>query len=138
VVVPAGNGTLVLGLWLGFGELKACGRIDRIPSLVAVQANTCAPLAGWSHAGSGPEGSAAPGIAVPDPPRAGQVRAAVLASRGRVVAVAEDAIAGAQESLARAGVVVEPTAAAGWAGMASLDRAGIGLSPPVVVVVTGR
>jgi threonine synthase len=134
VVVPAGNGTLVIGLWLGFRELQACGRVTRVPSLVAVQAERCAPLAGLAP--SGP--TAATGIAIPDPPRAGPVRAAVMASGGRVVAVAEEAITGARASLARVGVDVEATAAAGWAGMAVLDRAGFGLAPPVVVVVTGR
>jgi threonine synthase len=61
-----------------------------------------------------------------------------MASRGRVVVVEEEAIAEAQETLARVGVVVEPTAAVGRAGMAALDRSGIGLKPPVVIVITGR
>jgi threonine synthase len=134
VIVPAGNGTLILGLWLGFRDLQACGRVTRLPSLVAVQAERCAPLAGLLP--SGP--TAATGIAIADPPRGGQVRAAVLASGGRVVAVGEEALSRAGASLARAGVEAEATAATGWAGMAVLDRAGIGLSPPVVVVVTGR
>jgi threonine synthase len=134
VVVPAGNGTLVLGLWLGFRQLQACGRITRIPSLVAVQSQRCAPLAGMTP--SGP--TKATGIAIPNPPRAGQVRAAVLASGGRVVVVEEEAIAEAQETFARVGVAVEPTAAVGRAGMAVLDRSGIGLNPPVVIVITGR
>jgi threonine synthase len=42
----------------------------------------------------------------------------VRASGGAVVAVAEEAIAAAQHRLARAGLYVEPTAAATWAGVA--------------------
>ncbi len=62
VVVPAGNGTLVLGLWLGFRELGA-----RLPRIVAVQAERCAPLAGLAPTGP----TAASGIAIPAPPRRG-------------------------------------------------------------------
>ena len=38
VVVPAGNGTLVLGCHLAFRELVEAGLADRMPTLVAVQA----------------------------------------------------------------------------------------------------
>jgi threonine synthase len=133
VVVPAGNGTLVLGLWIGFRELQACGRVAGVPALVAVQAERCAPLAGLAP--SGP--TAATGIAISSPPRGGQVRAAVVASAGRVVTVDEAAIGRAMSSLARVGVEVEATAATAWAGMAVLDKAGIGLTPPTVIVVSG-
>lgn len=132
VVVPAGNGTLVLGLWLGFGELVAVGRLARRPELVAVQAERCAPLTGRPVA-DGPS-TAATGIAIPDPPRAGQVRAAVMASGGRVVTVGEDAIGAARADLTDRGLPVEPTGAVGWAAVRALPaRPG-----PVIVVLTGH
>jgi threonine synthase len=134
VVVPVGNGTLVLGLWIGFGELVAAGRLSRRPALVGVQAERCAPLVGPGSAGSTGYGpTAAAGIAVPDPPRAAQVRAAVLASGGRILAVSEVDIAAAGAELARLGFPVEPTAAVGWAA-----RSAIGAPGPTVVVLTGR
>lgn len=45
VVVPAGNGTLVLGAALGFADLMAMGLAPRLPAILAVQAEACAPLA---------------------------------------------------------------------------------------------
>ena len=105
VVVPAGNGTLVLGLWLGFRDLQAAGRLDSVPRIVAVQAERCAPLAGLAR--SGP--TMATGIDVSGPPRAGQVRAAVLASKGWVATVTETEIARGQNALADLGIEVEPT-----------------------------
>ena len=45
VVVPAGNGTLVLGCHLAFRELVEAGLAVRMPTLVAVQAAACAPVA---------------------------------------------------------------------------------------------
>jgi threonine synthase len=137
VVVPAGNGTLVIGLWLGFRDLLATGRIPKIPEIVAVQAERCAPLAGRAPVGS----TAAVGIAIPAPPRAGQVAAAVRASRGRVLLAAEEDLVPAQGHLRAMGVDVEPTAAAVWAAWrlgegpldcSASDRGG------VVLVMTGR
>ena len=135
VYVPAGNGTLVLGLWLGFGELVALGRMPLRPRLVAVQAEACAPLAGLPEAGRSV--TVATGIAIPAPPRASQIRAAVLASGGRVEAVGEEAIAEARADLAARGFEVEPTGAVAWAAsrQSGEPRTGAG---PVVAVLTGR
>jgi threonine synthase len=133
VVVPAGNGTLVLGLWLGFGELAALGRLRRRPAVVAVQAERCAPLAGLSVDPDGPPTVAA-GIAVAAPPRAAQVRAAVMASGGRLVTVSEADIEAALTDLGRLGFEVEPTGAVGWAAVPHMP----GVDGPVIVVLTGR
>jgi threonine synthase len=137
VVVPAGNGTLVLGLWLGFRELLATGRRSSLPVIVAVQSERCAPLAGLAPDGP----TAAVGIAIPDPPRAGPVRAALMASGGRVLAAAETDLGPARADLQELGVDVEPTAASVWAAW------GLGHGPvdghrpdpgDVVLVMTGR
>jgi threonine synthase len=126
VVVPAGNGTLVLGLWLGFREL---GR--QMPRIVAVQAARCAPLAGLAPTGP----TAASGIAIAAPPRGTEVRAAVLATGGTVMTVPEEALGAAQADLARRGLAVEPTAAAAWAALRTSTAA---TPEPAVVVLTGR
>lgn len=151
VIVPAGNGTLVLGLWLGFGELVALGRLGHRPALTAVQADRCAPLAGLAPAAAGPGGgagsdpgggapSAAAGIAIADPRRAPQVRGAVMASGGRVLAVSEDEIAAARSDLAGLGFHVEPTGAVAWAGLARMVEGGGAVGPlgPLIAVLTGR
>ena len=139
VVVPAGNGTLVLGLWIGFGDLVNAGRLARRPALIAVQADRCAPLLGRRPAGS--PGTVAGGIAIADPPRAAQIRAAAVASGGSVLAVDEADILAAQEDLNRRGFPVEPTGAVAWAaiesGRVDRRRPGSGASAPVVAVLTG-
>ena len=112
VVVPAGNGTLVLGLWLGFRELAHRGHIGRPAAIVAVQAERCAPLAGLAPGRPHGRHRASPS---PDPPGAGEARAAILASGGAVVTVAEEALEPARRELARLGMRVEPTAAVAWA-----------------------
>lgn len=133
LVIPAGNGTLLLGAAIGFAELRAAGLIERVPALIAVQSERCAPLAeawaaegepgaagGDSSAAGGEEGAAtqptvAEGIAIPHPARRAEMLAAVRASGGAVVAVPDAAIVAAQADLARRGLLVEPTAAVPWA-----------------------
>jgi threonine synthase len=131
VVVPAGNGTLVLGLWIGFGELVALGLMHRRPRLFAVQSQVCAPLAGLPPLAGAT--SAAAGIAIGEPPRLAQVRAAAIASGGRVVTVTEEAILAARDELAGLGHPVEPTGAVAWAAVPSVDADG-----PLIAVLTGR
>jgi threonine synthase len=44
VIVPVGNGTLLLGAYLGFRELLEGGMIREIPKIIGVQFALCAPL----------------------------------------------------------------------------------------------
>jgi threonine synthase len=111
IVVPAGNGTLVIGAGLAFDDLIGLGLVATAPRLVAVQARRCAPLAGRPVEGP----TVAEGIAIPAPPRAEQVRRVVAGTGGEIVTVTDDAILAGQADLAARGIWVEPTAAAAWA-----------------------
>jgi threonine synthase len=133
VVVPAGNGTLVIGLWLGFRELLRAGRLAATPRIVGVQAARCAPLAGLAPSGA----SAATGITIAHPPRLGQVRAAITASRGAVLTVSEEEIASAVEDLSRRGTEVSATGAVAWAAWLRAPEAMPGQGSRCVVVLTG-
>ena len=44
LVLPVGHGTLLLGAYIGFKELKEAGMVKRIPKIVGVQSAACAPL----------------------------------------------------------------------------------------------
>ncbi|MGI6128996.1 MAG: threonine synthase [bacterium] len=117
VIIPAGNGSLVLGLFAGFKLLKQSGLIASIPRLIAVQAAACAPLATAFTSGDlnpaaiskGP--TLAEGIASQTPPRGQEVLAAVSASGGTFITVAEKEILVGIKALAECGLYVEPTAA---------------------------
>ncbi|WP_425314832.1 threonine synthase [Streptomyces agglomeratus] len=127
VVVPVGNGTLLLGAWLAVNELHAQGLVDSRPALIAVQARAVSPLATAFHAGAddlpaGPPASPAPptlaeGIAIPRPPRAPQILRAVRESGGTFLTVTDDQIRAAQLDLAARGLFVESTGVACWAAM---------------------
>ncbi|GAA3391401.1 pyridoxal-phosphate dependent enzyme [Streptomyces roseoviridis] len=136
LVLPVGNGTLLLGAALAVAELHGHGLVDHRPALVAVQAEAVSPLAAAFHAGRddlpgpapAPASAPAPapaaarptlaeGIAIPNPPRAAQILRAVRACGGTFLTVPEDDIRAAQLDLARRGLYVEPTAAACWAAV---------------------
>ena len=135
LVLPLGNGTLVLGAHLGSRELLAAGLITRLPRIVAVQAAPCAPLAAAFQNGQHeaahitPEPTIAEGIAIARPPRGAQILAAVRSTGGTITTVTDDQVHAAHATLARAGLYVEPTGAACWAAI-SAGGIGEGASAP--------
>jgi threonine synthase len=116
VVLPVGNGTLVLGCHLAFTELVRAGLASRVPTIVAVQAQECAPLAAAESAGApGPVEvevgeTIAEGIAI-----AAQILTAIRTTGGTIVTVTDDEVRAARQALADEGLFVEPTAAACFA-----------------------
>lgn len=125
LVVPVGNGTLLLGAALATAELHAQGLIARRPALIAVQAEAVSPLAAAFHADAddlpGTAGPSSPtlaeGIAIPRPPRARAILAAVRESGGTFLTVTEEQIRSAQRDLAARGFFVETTGVACWAAV---------------------
>ncbi|HKZ54654.1 MAG TPA: pyridoxal-phosphate dependent enzyme [Anaerolineales bacterium] len=140
VIVPVGQGTLLLGLERGFQAMLAAGAIDRLPYLVGVQAAACAPLwAGQSGKGPGSRGlqegeTIAEGIRILHPARGDAVLQAVEGTRGMVVAVEEDEIRAGRQALAKMGFNVEPTSAVVWPAFQTLCAE---LRDPIVAVLTG-
>ncbi|NGO15284.1 pyridoxal-phosphate dependent enzyme, partial [Streptomyces sp. HC44] len=124
LVVPVGNGTLLLGTALAVAELHAAGLIDRRPALYAVQSAAVAPLArAWEEGADDlldttpMAPTLAEGIAIPRPPRARQILRAVRESGGTFLTVTEDQIRHAQRDLASRGLFVESTGVACWAAV---------------------
>jgi len=145
VVVPAGQGGLLLGIAHGFSNLLAAGMIDRLPGIIGVQAMACAPL--WAALTMGAAGlqwvtegsTAAEGVRIRNPVRGDPVLRAVQVSGGTVLAVEEDRILPGRDALARLGFYVEPTSAIVWDALRQLqahpDHGEV--REPVVAVLTG-
>ncbi|MGD8628512.1 MAG: threonine synthase [bacterium] len=118
VVLPVGNGTLLLGAFTGFKELLAAGFIGMLPRLIGVQSSKCNPIArayenGWDQPRPVPTGATiADGIAVAAPLRGKQILEAVTGSGGSFISVEDAEIEAAREEVGRTGYSVEPTAAA--------------------------
>jgi threonine synthase len=129
LVLPAGNGTLLLGAWIGFKELIRAGAIPRLPRIYAVQSSQCSPLLAaqiqnrWPPQDFIPKQTIAEGIAVASPVRGCQILDAVRESGGEVVAVEEKEIRSAILALGAQGYFVEPTAAVSIAGVGRISPA---------------
>lgn len=130
VVLPVGNGTLLLGAFIGFRELREAGIINRMPRLIAVQAAGCAPLAKAFVAGSDlpaeitPGATVAEGIAITRPARGAEILAAVRATQGSFITVSEQEIGDSLRTCCQHGWFIEPTAAAAIAGARRYAGAG--------------
>ena len=143
VLVPVGDGPTLSAMMKGFRELKACGVSDRLPRVVAVQAEGCQPLKkAWDT--SDPVRSVQPetiaeGIAVGAPVSAALVLRDVRESGGSFVAVSDESMLEAIQTLAfTSGILAEPAGAAGLAGLQSALAAGLVERGEIVVAhVTG-
>jgi threonine synthase len=140
VVAPAGQGGLLLGLCRGFRALLEAQRIRKLPVMVGVQAEVCAPLAALFEIGANglsfitEAETLAEGVRVRTPVRADATVKAVRDTGGYFVTVPEDRILPGRDALAQMGFYVEPTSALVWyAIQSSLPD----LPDPVVVVLTG-
>lgn len=134
VISPAGSGTLFLGLWKGFSELRSMGEIDELPTFVAVQAegyeSLCERFTRKSHL--------AEGIAIPEPPRLEEMEAVLDETGGTCVSVGDPGIERALRWLWERGFPVEPTSATVLAALWELrKRSFIRSGSSVLLPLTG-
>jgi len=141
IVIPVGNGSLLLGARKGWRELAA-GRARAVPKLHAIQADAVQPIVAefegreWTPTS---ETTVAGGISVASPPRKRQVARAVRESGGRAIAVADaDTLRWRDFLAAQEGVFAEPTSAAAFAGLEKLVGAGaVADGEGVLIPITG-
>ena len=143
VVLPVGNGSLLIGLKKGYDELLSAGRIGSVPRLTAVQAEAIRPVVAAINDESWDPDTAtqtvASGISVARPPRLAEQVEAVRQTGGFAVAVQDNAIIEWRDRLARdEGLFCEATSAVAFAGVDDLVASGrIRPGDSVVVAVTG-
>ncbi len=145
IFVSVGDGCIIGGLWKGLKDLQALGWIDRFPQLVGVQAEGAAPLVKAWESGSEtivpmvPE-TVADSISVGIPRDGIKALRAVRESKGRLIAVSDEAILDAMRILGRqAAVFAEPAGATAFAGLLKmLKEERIHPDEQVVVLVTGN
>jgi threonine synthase len=141
VIAPTGQGANLLGMAIGIAELRAAGQIGRAPRLHAVQAEACSPLAAAFAGIAMPtvRPSVADGIGTGQPVRGDAILAAVRESGGSALAVTEAEIIAALRQLLATGWYVEPTTAAGAAGLSRLIADGtIAPGDSAALILTGH
>ncbi|OGS35577.1 MAG: threonine synthase [Elusimicrobia bacterium RIFOXYD12_FULL_66_9] len=143
VFVSVGDGNIISGLWKGFTDFHALGLIDKLPRMIAVQAEGSAAIA-LALKNDGPirpvEGrTVADSISVSLPRDGAAAVAAIKGSKGFAVTVSDRDILAAIPALAQgANVFAEPAGAAAYAGLAKCAKAGkVREDDSAVIVVTG-
>lgn len=143
LVLPVGNGTLLLGAYIGFSELQDAGMIAQMPILIGVQAENCAPLYKAFLTQNQyseriiPKPTVAEGIAIAEPVRGHEILTAIRNTNGWFITVTEDEILDALQSTGESGFYIEPTAAATIAALSKLSFPGDS-SAVVVSVFSGH
>ena len=140
VILPVGQGGLLLGVWRGLEALRIAYSKNHKSILVGVQARACAPI--WAQFKKNKNGeewmvnnqTIAEGVRVADPLRSDVVLRAVEASQGIICAVEENEIIPCRDALARSGFYVEPTSAI---VLSALEKNIQYLPDPIVVVLSG-
>lgn len=140
VFVPVGDGVILSGVYKGFKDLLQFGFIEKMPIVVAVQAEGSAVIHSALESGSFKmchSQTIADSIAV-DIPRCGYYALKQLQKfNGRSVFVSDDEILSAQKELSeKTGLFAEPAAAASYAGYKKTKTA-INEHAKVVLLITG-
>jgi threonine synthase len=145
ILHPAGGGMSLVKTWKGFNELKTLGWVDRLPRMVAVQAQDCAPIVdAWARGDAQVTAiekrpTAASALGVADPGLLGNRALEMIRdSGGAAVGVTDAEILMATRQLALEGLFVEPSGAVTLAGLPKLVASGhVDRDESVVCVVTG-
>lgn len=141
VFVAAGDGVILSGVYRGFEDLLKLGRIKRMPTVWACQAEGSSALARAFASGDFgdpvPSTTAADSISVDVPRNGAHALAKMKAHGGKAVVVSDGEIYAAQKNLAsKAGLFAEPSASAAWAGFLKAAST-INKLDSVVVMITG-
>ncbi len=139
IIVPTGTGGMLTSIFKAFEELKSLGLVNRLPRMVAVQAEECAPIVkAWRKGGEVvPQekcNTVASAIMVKVPFNAYSALDAIKRSGGEAISVSEEAIIDSIKVLGKEGVFAEPASAASAAAAQLLN---IGKEEKIVLMITG-
>jgi threonine synthase len=141
VFVPVGDGVILAGVYKGFEDLVKLGRIQKVPTIWACQAEGSSAIARALE--SGGFGEPVPSVTIADSisvdvPRNGTHALSKLVKyHGKAVVVSDIQILDAQKELAaKSGLFAEPSSSAAWAGFQKA-KAAIRVDETVVVMLTG-
>lgn len=127
IFVSVGDGVIISGIYKGLWELKQLGWINKIPKLIAVQASGSDALVRYMKTKNfvyKPAHTIADSIHAGAPRNLFMAADAVTKSNGLAVSVTDSEIIDAQRKSAKEfGILIEPAAAASFAGYLKLIRA---------------
>lgn len=150
IVVPIGAGPLLSGIYKGFQEMKRSGFVDRLPRMVGVQADGCAPIAEAYRSGAkevlpwrSAVATAASGIADPlisYPADGSRTLSVIRESGGIALSIPDDRLLHYRKQLAmREGVLAELSSVTAVAAVQNMLQDGVLRNEDTVIaIVTGH
>jgi len=144
IVIPVGDGVIIAGIHKAFVDLKRAGITDRLPRLLAVQAERSDAITSYFESGIYTDSSSpvtiADSISVTTPSNADWAVSAIRESSGNAVRVSDVQISEAQRELAsKHGVFAEPSSSATLAGYKlAIARGLIRPLEQTVLLITGH
>jgi threonine synthase len=144
-VVSMGSGGTIHSIWKGFKELQKMGKIHKLPKLVGVQAEGCAPIVNAHQEGKSEPivpkkpSTHALAILVRKPINGRWALEAIKESRGVAISVSDSEIFIAEQEIAKLeGIFAEPASSATIAALKKLINQGtITRKDRVVCLITG-
>ena len=142
VIVSMGSGGTVYSLWKGFRELKELGLTNKLPRMVGVQTEGCAPIVNQLTGQSPPKpcnlSTRALAILVDEPLQSQLATKAIQESNGLAVTVSDADILSAELQIAKLeGVFAEPASSATIAALQKIKISQIPADSSVVCLITG-
>ena len=120
IFVPVGDGVIISGVYKGFEDLLELGIIEKMPTIIAVQAARSSNLVdniGKEEFVSTPSDTIADSISVDIPRNFHMAAGYITKYHGQTITVSDDDILRASSILAKnTGIFTEPAAAAAFAG----------------------
>jgi threonine synthase len=144
MVISAGDGVILGGVYRACVDLRESGIITTLPRLMCVQAEHADAIHRYittgQYADAPSPGTVADSISVRTPSNAHMARRAIVETGGASVTVSDQEILKAQVLLARTtGVFAEPAAAATVAGARKLkDNGAVSSNEQIVLLITGH
>jgi threonine synthase len=150
VVIPVGDGPVLVGVWWGFLQLKKTGLISKVPKIAGIQAERCSPIVRAFEKG---DKKVQPWTMKADTIATGIADTlegynddgslaleCIRQSKGHALSVTEDEIWNSVVTLARAeGIFAEPTGAVSILGIKKMIAKGLITSKDAVVaLITGN
>ena len=140
VFVPTGDGSIISGIYKGFYDLKQLDLIEKMPQLIAVQAEGSSGIIDYLETGEfayKESNTIADSISVNAPRNLYMAVHVITSTKGYGIKVSDDEILYAEKYLSKKyGYFVEPSAAAAWAGFMKCNG-NSSRKEKVVVLLTG-
>ena len=144
ILIPAGDGVIISGIYKAFFDLKMAGIINKLPQLICVQAKSSDAISRFIKTGKYKNAenvnTIADSISVSAPSNAYMARDAVINTNGFAITVSDNEIIKAQFLLASTtGIFAEPASASVMAGLIKIKNKNlIDRKKQIVLLITGN